>query len=56
MKKFVTGMVIGVVTGAAVDLALRTSQGKRTAAGKTMQAVTDAVDSAAVSVKHTMGR
>ena len=55
MKKFVTGMVIGVVTGAAVDLALRTSPGKR-AAGKTMQAVTDAVDSAAVSVKHTMGR
>ena len=53
---FVKGMVLGVVAGAAADMALRTAQGKRTAAGKAMQAVTDAVDSAATSVKHTMGR
>ena len=44
------------VAGAAADMALRTAQGRRTAAGKAMQAVTDAVDSAAASVKHTMGR
>ena len=56
MNGFVKGMVLGVVAGAAADMALRTTQGKRTAAGKAMQAVTDAVDSAAASVKHTMGR
>ena len=56
MNGFVKGMVLGVVAGAAADMALRTAHGKRTAAGKAMQAVTDAVDSAATSVKHTMGR
>ena len=56
MKGFVTGMLLGVVTGAAADMALHTTTGKRTKAGKTMQAVTDAVDSAASSVKQTMGR
>ena len=49
-------LALGVVAGAAADMALRTAQGRRTAAGKAMQAVTDAVDSAAASVKHTMGR
>ena len=56
MNGFVKGIVLGVVAGAAADMALRTAQGRRTAAGKAMQAVTDAVDSAAASVKHTMGR
>ena len=56
MIGLVKGMVLGVVAGAAADMALRTAQGRRTAAGKAMQAVTDAVDSAAASVKHTMGR
>ena len=56
MKNFVKGMALGAVAGVAADMALRTGKGKRTAAGKTMQAVTDAVDSAASSVKHTMGR
>ena len=56
MNGFVKGMVLGVVAGAAADMALRTAQGKRTAVGKAMQAVTGAVDSAATSVKHTMGR
>ena len=56
MKGFITGMTLGVVAGAAAEMALRTTQGKRTKAGKTMQAVTDAVDSAATSVKHTLGK
>ena len=56
MKGFMKGMALGVVAGAVAEMALRTTQGKRTKAGKTMQAVTDAVDSAAVSVKHTLGR
>lgn len=56
MKGFVTGMAVGVMAGVAADLALRTSQGKRTKAGKTMQTVTEVVDNAAASVKHTMGR
>ena len=56
MKGFVTGMVLGVMAGAAADMALHTRTGKRTKAGKTMQAVTDAVDSAAAAVKQTMGR
>jgi len=56
MKGFMKGMALGVVAGAVAEMALRTTQGKRTKAGKTMQAVTDAVDSAAVSVKHTLGK
>ena len=53
---FVAGMLQGAAAGAAADLALHTASGKRTSAGRAMQTVTDAVDSAAASVKHTMGR
>ena len=53
---FIKGMLLGVVAGAAADMALRTKEGKRTAAGRAMQTVTDAVDSAATSVKHSMGQ
>ena len=53
---FVAGMLLGTAAGAAADLALHTASGKRTSAGRAMQTVTDAVDSAAASVKHTMGR
>lgn len=56
MKGFVKGMVLGAVAGVAADMALRTTQGKKTPAGKTMQKVTDAVDSAASSVKQSMGK
>lgn len=56
MKEFAKGMVLGAAAGAVAEMALHTAQGKRTKAGKTMQAVTDAVDSAATSVKHTLGR
>jgi len=56
MKGFMKGMLLGAAAMAAADVALRTNRGKRTAAGKTMQVVTDAVDSAAGSVKHTLGR
>ena len=56
MKGFVKGMLLGAVVGAAADMAMHTASGKRTKAGKTMQAVTNAVDSAATSVKHTLGR
>ena len=50
---FWKGMVLGAVAGLAADMALHTRDGKRTAAGKAMQTVTDAVDSAAASVKRT---
>ena len=53
---FVAGMLLGEAAGAEADLALHTATGKRTSAGRAMQTVTDAVDSAAASVKHTMGR
>ncbi len=56
MNGFVKGVALGMVAGVAADLALRTTQGKRTKAGKTMQTVTEVVDNAAASVKHTMGR
>lgn len=56
MDGFIKGMVLGMVAGAAADMALRTPKGKRTTAGKAMQTVTNAVDATAASVKHTMGR
>lgn len=56
MKGFIKGMLLGAVAGAAADMALRSSTGKRTPAGKTLQAVTDAVDSAAASVKHSLDK
>ena len=56
MNGFMKGMLLGAAAMAAADVALRTTRGKRTRAGRTMQAVTDAVDSAAGSVKHTLGR
>ncbi len=56
MTEFIKGMALGVVAGVAADLVLHTAQGKRTRAGRTMQTVTDAVDSAAASVQRTMDR
>jgi gas vesicle protein len=56
MKEFVTGMVLGAVAGMATDMALHTKSVQQTKMGKTMQTVTDAVDSAAKSVQHTMDR
>lgn len=56
MTEFIKGMVLGVVAGVAADLALHTAQGKRTKAGRTMQTVTDAVDSAAADLRRTMER
>lgn len=53
---FVKGMLLGAAAGAVADMALHTANGKHTAAGKAMQTVTDAVDSAATSVKNSMGR
>ncbi len=50
---FLKGMLLGVAAGVATDMALHTREGKRTAAGKAMQSVTDAVDSAATSVKRS---
>ena len=54
MNGFVKGMLLGAAAGAAADMALHTRTGSRTVAGKAMQTVTDAVDSAAASVKHTL--
>jgi len=56
MKGFVKGMLLGAVAGAAADMAMHSTAGKRTKAGKAMQSVSNAVDSAAAAVKHTMGR
>ncbi len=56
MKEFVKGMALGAMAGAAAEMVLHTAQGKRTKAGKAMQTVTDAVDQAAASVKHTLER
>lgn len=53
---FVKGMLLGAAAGAVTDMVLHTSQGRHTAAGKAMQTVTEAVDSAATSVKHTLGQ
>ena len=53
---FVKGMLLGAAAGAVTDMMLRTSQGRHTAAGRAMQTVTDAVDSAAASVKHSLGQ
>lgn len=53
---FMKGVLLGTVAGAIADMALHTNQGKRTAAGKAMQTMTDAVDSAAASVRNTMGQ
>ncbi len=54
MHGFIKGMLLGAVAGCAADMALHTTQGKRTAAGKAMQTMTDAVDTAAASVKESM--
>ena len=53
---FVKGMLFGAADGAVADLVLHTSQGRHTTAGKAMQTVTDVVDSAAASVKNTLGQ
>ena len=56
MKGFIRGMMLGAVAGAAADMAMRSAVDKNTAAGRTARAVTDAVDTAATAVKHTLGR
>lgn len=53
---FVKGMLLGAAAGAVADMVLNTNQGRHTAAGKAMQTVADAVDSAATSVKHNLGQ
>lgn len=54
MKEFAVGMVLGTVTGAVADILLHTKTCKKTTAGKAMQTVTDAVDSAAATVKNAL--
>lgn len=56
MNGFVKGMLMGVAAGVAADMALRTSQGKKTPAGRAMETVTEAVDSAAMAVKENLGK
>lgn len=56
MNGFMKGILLGAAAGVAADVALHTAKGKRTTAGKAMQSVTDAVDSAAVSMKQNLGR
>ena len=56
MNGFMKGILLGAAAGVAADVALHTAKGKRTTAGKAMQSVTDAVESAAVSMKQNLGR
>ncbi len=51
---FFSGVVIGAVTGMAVDMLLRPKAHPKTTAGKAMQSVTDAVDTAAERVRQQM--
>ncbi|MDE7243380.1 MAG: hypothetical protein K2O18_05295 [Oscillospiraceae bacterium] len=53
MNGFLKGILAGAVVGYAADMALHTTQGKRTAS-KAIQSMTDAVDSAAASVKDSI--
>ena len=54
MGSFVRGMVVGAVAGMAADMLLRPNARPKTEAGKALQNVTDAVDSAADSVMRKM--
>ena len=56
MKGFMTGILLGMVAGAAADMALQTKAGKRTAAGKAMRKAVDMVDGAAASMQQNQGR
>lgn len=55
MKGFMTGMLLGIAAGAAVDMALQTKKGRRTTAGKAMQAAVGAMDGAASAMQQNMG-
>lgn len=52
MKGFMTGILLGVVAGAAADMALQTNALKRTAAGKAMRKAVNMVDGAAASMQQ----
>ncbi len=54
MSGFLKGMALGAVAGAAAEMALQTSQGKKTKAGRAAQAATNVVDSAATAIKETL--
>ena len=54
MGSFVRGMVVGAVAGMAADMILRPKAKPKTEAGKALQNVTDAVDSAADNVMRKM--
>ena len=56
MKGFMTGILLGMVAGAAADMALQTKAGKRTAAGKAMRKAVNMVDGAAASMQQNTGR
>ena len=52
MKGFMTGILLGVVAGAAADMALQTKALKRTAAGRAMRKAVSMVDGATASMQH----
>ena len=54
MGSFVRGMVVGAVAGMAADMLLRPNARPKTEAGKALQNVTDAVDSAADNMMRKM--
>ena len=56
MKGFMTGILLGMVAGAAADMALQTKALKRTAAGRAMRKAVNMVDGAAASMQQDQGR
>ena len=56
MKGFMTGILLGMVAGAAADMALQTKAGKRTGAGKVMHKAVQMMDGAATSMQQNTTR
>ena len=54
MGSFLRGMAVGAVAGIVADMLLRPNARPKTEAGKALQSVTDAVDSAASDVMRKM--
>ena len=51
---FLSGMMVGAVTGLAADMLLRPKAKPKSTAGKAMQSITDVVDDTAQTVKRQM--
>ena len=56
MKGFMTGVLLVVAAGAAVDMVLHSKTGKRSTVGKAVRTASGAVSGAANTVQQSMGR